>query len=245
MVISTKNLCFSYPGKRVLDNINMQVESGDFIGITGSTGSGKTTLAYCFNGLIPHAVRGKYSGSVKVCGLDTLKHKISELARLVGLVFQDPDWQLFSLSVKEEIAFGLLNLHMENIEKRTREAIRLVGLEGYSATEPYKLSQGQKQKLCIASVLAMEPEVIVLDEPTSALDHRSTMNIYRILEQLNKKGKTVIVIEHDTDLLAEYTNKTILMDDGRIVKQGDTREVLSDKRELNKLGVKVPGCFRK
>jgi energy-coupling factor transporter ATP-binding protein EcfA2 len=213
--------------------------------MTGPTGSGKTTLAYCFNGLIPHAVRGRFSGSVSVRGLDTRKHKISELARQVGLVFQDPEWQLFSLSVKEEIAFGLNNLKMKNIEKRVKDAIRSVGLEGYGETEPHKLSQGQKQKLCIASVLAMEPSIIVLDEPTSALDYRSTMNIYAILKRLNKQGKTVIVIEHDTDLLAEYTNRMILMDGGRVVRQGGTEEVLSNKRLLNKLGVKVPGVFRR
>ena len=149
------------------------------------------------------------------------------------------------MSVTEEIAFGLQNLHMDNIERRVKEAIKSVGLEGYGETEPYNLSQGQKQLLCIASVLAMEPSIIVLDEPTSALDHRSTMNIYAILKRLNKQGKTVIVIEHDTDLLAEFTDGMVLMDGGRVIRQDATKKVLSDKKLLNKLGVKVPGVFRR
>jgi len=245
MAIEIKNLNFSYPGKTVLRNISLDIEKADFVGITGSTGSGKTTLAYCFNGLIPNSIRGRFSGSVRVADLDTRKSKISQLAKRVGLVFQDPDWQLFSLSVREEISFGLLNLKMENIEKRVRESIKMVGLEGYEETEPHKISQGQKQKLCIASVLAMEPDIIVLDEPTSQLDYRSTMNIYRILERLNKEGKTVIVIEHNTDLLAAYANKVILLENGRIAKYGPAEQVFSDKKLLEKLGVKVPEVYKK
>ena len=129
MVIETKNLSFSYPGKDVLRGITLGIGKGDFVGITGSTGSGKTTLAYCFNGLIPNSIRGRFSGSVSVCGLDTKKSKISQLARKVGFVFQDPDWQLFSLSVKEEISFGLKNLKMGNIDKRIRESLGMVGLD--------------------------------------------------------------------------------------------------------------------
>jgi len=245
MVIEAKDVCFSYPGKPVLKGINLEIGKKDFVGITGSTGSGKTTMACCFNGLIPHAVRGDFSGTVKVCGLDTKQHKVAELAKTVGMVFQDPDWQLFTLSVREEIAFGLKNLRMGNIEKRTRDALRMVGLEGYEETEPYRLSQGQKQKLCIASVLAMEPEVIILDEPVSQLDYRSMMNVYHILRRLNREGKTIIVIEHNTDLLAEFSGKTMLMDRGQIVRYGETSKVLSEKRMLDRLGVKVPGCLVK
>lgn len=243
MAIQVKNLNFSYPGKTALRNINLNFKRGDFVGITGSTGSGKTTLVYCLNGLIPHAIRGKFSGTVKVDGLDTRKHKISKLAKKVGLVFQDPDWQLFNLSVREEISFGLKNLKMANIEKRIKKAITMVGLQGYEETEPHKLSQGQKQKLCIASVLTMEPDIIVLDEPVSQLDYKSTVNIYQILKQLNKEGKTIITIEHDTDILAKQANKIVLIDNGRIVKQGLTKNVLSQKKLLEKLGIKVPQLF--
>ena len=245
MAIDARNVSFSYPGRAVLRNVSFRIDDGDFVGITGSTGSGKTTLAYCLNGLIPNSIRGRFSGAVSVCGLDTKKHKISELARRVGIVFQDPDWQIFSLSVKDEVAFGLKNLKMDRVEQRVRNALETVGLRGYTDSEPHNLSHGQKQKLCIASVLAMEPEVIVLDEPTSQLDHRSTMNVYGLLKNLNMRGKTIVVIEHDTDLLAEFANRVMLLDNGRIVKNGKTKEVFSDRKLLNRLGVKIPGAGRR
>ena len=245
MVIEAKNLSFSYPGKNVLRDISLDVERADFLGITGSTGSGKTTLAMCFNGLIPKSIKGRFSGTVSVMGSDTRKSKISELARKVGFVFQDPDWQLFSLTVKDEVSFGLENLGMKGIDGRVKESLKMVGLSGFEETEPHKMSQGQKQKLCIASVLAMEPEVIILDEPTSQLDYKSSINIYGILKKLNESGKTVIVIEHNTDHLAEYANKALLLDDGRIAKFGPARTVLGDKKLLDKLGIKVPWVYRK
>jgi len=238
------NVHFSYPGRKVLDNVSINIKDGDFVGITGSTGSGKTTMAYCFNGLIPHAVQGKFRGSVKVAGIETKKTKVASLAKNVGFVFQDPDWQIFSLSVKDEIEFGLKNLKMNNVGKRVSEALKMVGLEGYEESMPHRLSHGEKQKLCIASVLAMEPDIIILDEPASQLDHRSTMNVYGILKKLNNEGKTIIVIEHNTDLIAEYASSVILMDEGRIVGNGKPKAVLSDRKLLNKLGVKIPGVCR-
>jgi energy-coupling factor transport system ATP-binding protein len=244
MVIKVENVSFSYPEREVLRNVSFSVEKGDFVGITGSTGSGKTTLAYTLNGLIPHAVRGRFSGSVEVCGMDTRRHKIPELAGRIGFVFQDPDWQIFSLSVNDEVSFGLRNLGMKDVERRVREALGHVGLTGYGDSMPHKLSHGQKQNLCIASVLAMEPEIIVLDEPTSQLDHRNTLNVYGTLKRLNKEGKTIIVIEHDTDLLYEYATRILMIEKGRIVKAGKSGEVFSDGKLLKRLGIKMPGGCR-
>lgn len=240
MEINAEGVSFSYPGRKVLRNVSFRIKHGDFVGITGSTGSGKTTLAYCFNGLIPHSIRGKFSGTVTVDGKDTRKSKVSKMATKVGFVFQDPEWQIFSLSVNDEVAFGLKNLRMDRIDTRVKEALHMVGLEGRDETLPYNLSQGQKQKLCIASVIAMEPEIIVLDEPTSQLDYRSTMNIYGILKELNRKGKTIIVIEHNTDMIAKYANSVMVLDDGKLVKNGEPKKVLCDKRLMNRLGIKVP-----
>lgn len=238
--IKVRDLRFSYPGRDVLKGISLDVAAGDFMGITGPTGCGKTTLAYTFNGLIPNAVKGRFFGSVEVFGLDTKKHSIAEMARKIGFVFQDPDWQIFSLSVRDEVEFGLRNLRMGGITERVRTALEQVGLQGYAESLPHKLSHGQKQKLCIASVLAMEPDVIVLDEPTSQLDHKSTLNVYGMLRRLNDEGKTVIVIEHHTELLAEYAGKVLVMDDGRVAKLGSPKEVFRERKLLEKLGVKVP-----
>lgn len=244
MEIKAEGVSFSYPGRKILRNISFRVKHGDFVGITGPTGSGKTTLAYCFNGLIPHSIRGKFSGTVTVDGKDTRKSKISKMATKVGFVFQDPEWQIFSLSLNDEVAFGLKNLKMDRIDERVKEALEMVGLEGNEEMLPYNLSQGQKQKLCIASVLAMEPEIIVLDEPTSQLDYRSTMNIYGILKDLNGKGKTILVIEHDTDMIAKYANRVMVLDDGRLVKNGDPMNVLCDRKLMDRLGIKVPVVCR-
>ncbi|MGP3667671.1 MAG: energy-coupling factor ABC transporter ATP-binding protein [Candidatus Bathyarchaeota archaeon] len=223
-----------------MNEVKFNIEDGDFVGIVGPTGSGKTTLLYCLNGLIPNSIKGEFSGEVLVDGVSTTQCKVSDLAKKVGIVFQDPDWQLFSLTVKDEVAFGLKNLHMDRVEERVKEALKLVGLTGLEDVEPYKLSQGQKQMLCIACVLAMQPKTILLDEPTSNLDYKNTKNIYGLLKKLNHEGRTIVIAEHDTDLLAEYANKVLVISDGKIVKNGLTKEVFSDKVLLEKLGIKIP-----
>jgi len=172
--------------------------------------------------------------------MNTKKHKVAEIARKVGLVFQDPEWQIFSLTVEDEIEFGIKNLGLSGTKKRVTNALELVGLKGYENREPHRLSQGQKQKLCVASVIATDPEVIVLDEPTSQLDYKNTKNIHEILKKLNKKGKTVILIEHDTDFLAEYCDRILIMDDGKIIRDDPTKKIFSQVNFLKKLGVKVP-----
>jgi energy-coupling factor transport system ATP-binding protein len=240
MEILIKNLSFSYPNKIVLKNLSFGINDGEFIGLVGPTGCGKTTLALCMNGLIPNSIKGKFSGRVLVDGLNTRKHKVSELAKKVGLVFQNPDWQIFNLTVEDEVAFGLKNLGFDNIEKRVRDSLDIVGLNGFEKRDPQTLSQGQKQKLCVASVIATDPNIIVLDEPTSQLDYKNTVNIHEILKELNEKGKTIFMIEHDTDFLAEYADRVFIMNEGKIVKNGKTDEVFSQVRFLKKLGVKVP-----
>jgi len=240
MEIKVERVNFSYPGKRVLKDIDLNVESGEFIGLVGPTGCGKTTLAYCLNGLIPNSIRGKFSGNVFIDGMNTREHKVPEIARKVCLVFQDPDWQIFSLTVKDEIEFGIKNLGLSGTRKRVKQALELVGLKEYENREPHRLSQGQKQKLCVASVIATDPKIIVLDEPTSQLDYKNTKNIHEILKKLNRKGKTIILIEHDTDFLAEYCNRVLIMDDGKIIKDGSIDRVFSRVNFLKRLGVKVP-----
>jgi len=192
------------------------------------------------NGLIPNSIKGKFSGHVIVDNLDTSEYRVSEIAKKVGLVFQDPDWQIFNVSVKDEIEFGLKNLKLDKIKSRTKNALRMVGLNGKENEDPQKLSQGQKQKLCIASILAMNPEIIVLDEPTSQLDYKNTRMIHDILKKLNNNGKTIFLIEHDTDFLAEYCNRIFIMNNGKIVKNGAPRKVFSGVNLLKRLGIKIP-----
>jgi len=240
MGIIVENLNFSYPGQKVLKNVNFSIDNGEFVGLVGPTGCGKTTLAYCLNGLIPNSIRGKFSGKVLIDDLDTSKHNVSEIARKVGLVFQDPDWQIFNLTVRDEVSFGIKNLKLDKLEERIKDALKIVGLTKLEDRDPNKLSQGQKQKLCIASVLAPNPDYIVLDEPTSQLDYKNTKKIHDILKRLNRKGKNIMLIEHDTDFLAEYCDRVLIMNDGRIVRDDITRKVFSNDKFLKKLGIKIP-----
>jgi energy-coupling factor transport system ATP-binding protein len=244
MGIEVENLSFSYPNRKVLKNINFKIENSEFVGLVGPTGCGKTTLVYCLNGLIPNSIRGKFSGKVTVEGLSTTEHKVSEIARNVGLVFQDPDWQIFNLTVKDEVAFSLKNLKINKIEKRIKNALKIVGLNGYENEDPNKLSQGQKQKLCIASVIATEPKVIILDEPTSQLDYKNTEIIHKILKKLNKMGTTILIIEHDTDWIAEYVDKVLIMNGGKIIDEGLPKKIFSKTKILKKLGIKIPRLCR-
>ncbi len=244
MGIEVENVSFSYTDRKVLKDVNFKIEDGEFVGLVGSTGCGKTTLAYCLNGLIPNSIRGKFSGKVTVEGLSTKEHEVSEIARNVGLVFQDPDWQIFNLTIKDEVAFSLKNLKLDKIEKRIKNALNIVGLNGYENEDPNKLSQGQKQKLCIASVIVNEPRIIILDEPTSQLDYKNTEIIHKILKKLNKMGTTVLIIEHDTDWIAEYADRVLIMNDGRIVDDGPTYKIFSKVKLLKKLGIKIPRLCR-
>jgi energy-coupling factor transporter ATP-binding protein EcfA2 len=244
MEIVVENLNFSYSNKRILKNINFKIKSGEFVGLVGHTGCGKTTLAYCLNGLIPNSISGKFSGQVKIDGLDSRKNKVSEIAKKVGFVFQDPDWQIFSLTLRDEVEFGLNNLGLKNVKKRVKNALKTVNLDGRENEEPNQLSQGQRQKLCIASILATDPELIILDEPTSQLDFRNSKNIHEILKKLNKEGKTIFLIEHDTDFLSEYCDRILVMNDGKIIKDDKTKKVFSDIKLLKKIGIKIPRCFK-
>jgi len=232
---------FSYEkGSRQLTNINIQINKGAFLGITGVNGSGKTTFTLLMNGLIPQQIKGSFKGNVYIDGINSREKPVSYFAKSVGLVFQNPDFMLFNLTVKEEIEFGLKNLQLEKHKERISKALKTISMAGYERRDPQTLSLGQKQKICLAAVLAQDPDYIVLDEPTAMLDYRSAVNLYKLLQSLNEQGKTIIIVEHDTDFLNEYTDQVIVLNQGRIALKGKTKTIFSDTKKLEKIGIKIP-----
>jgi energy-coupling factor transporter ATP-binding protein EcfA2 len=243
-VIETKGLSYTYPGgtKPSISDVSMRVEKGDFVLITGPSGCGKTTLCRCFNGLIPHFYQGELKGEIIVSGKDVTKHQTSEMAKYVGLVFQNPENQLFALSIEKDVAFGLENLGVsrEEMRKRVDWALNLTGIYDLRERSPHEVSGGQQQRVAIAAVLAMQPEIIVLDEPTSFLDPLSAEKIFEVIHDLNQRlGITVVLVEHRLDLTARYANHIIIMDQGRVYSDGETREVL-DNEKTRLVGVGIP-----
>lgn len=239
--IDIRSVSFHYHDTpEILTDISIHISAGDFIGITGVNGSGKSTLTYLLNGIIPHSVSGKLSGKVFVDGTDTQKHPVSFFAQKVGMVFQNPDFSLFNLTVEEEISFGLRNKRTHIDKKKISSILERVGLGGFESRDPQSLSFGEKQKVSIASVLALDVMYIVLDEPTAMLDYKSSVALYELLRTLNDDGKTIITIEHDTDFLWSYTKHTAIMNNGKIEKYGKTKTILSQRRLLSELGIKRP-----
>ncbi len=247
-IIETRNLTYTYPSrtKPSITDVSIEIQRGGFVLITGPSGCGKTTLCRCFNGLIPHFYQGEQKGEVIVAGFKVNEQPIHELAKHVGLVFQNPENQLFALSVEKDVAFGLENLGVPRQEMRRRVdwALRLAGIYDLKERAPHELSGGQKQRVAIASVLAMQPELIVLDEPTSFLDPLGAKKIFEVIHDLNKNlGITVVLIEHRLDLTAGYADHIIIMERGKIVLDGDPREILSSE-EAKLIGVGIPKSTR-
>jgi energy-coupling factor transporter ATPase len=243
-VIETKNVTYTYPGstKPSIRDVSIKIEKGEFTLITGPSGCGKTTLCRCFNGLIPHFYQGELKGEITVEGLNVAKQAIHELARHVGLVFQNPENQLFALSVEKDVAFGLENLGVprEEMRKRVNWALQLAGIYDLRERAPHELSGGQQQRAAIASVLAMQPEVIVLDEPTSFLDPLGAKKIFEVIYDLNRKlGLTIILVEHRLDLTAKYASHIIILDDGKVVLDGEPHQILNSE-ETRLIGVGIP-----
>jgi energy-coupling factor transporter ATPase len=247
-IIETRKLTFTYTGstKPSIENASISIEKGEFALITGPSGCGKTTLCRCFNGLIPHFHPGEMTGEIVVAGLNVADHVTTELAKHVGLVFQNPENQLFALSVEKDVAFGLENLGMSRDEMRRKVDSALKVTEIYDLREkpPHELSGGQQQRVAIASVLAMEPEVIVLDEPTSFLDPLSAKKIFEVIYDLNKKlGMTVVLVEHRLDLTARYADHLIIMDCGKVMFDGEPRRILASE-ETRLMGIGIPKATR-
>jgi energy-coupling factor transporter ATPase len=247
-IIETKNLTYTYQGaeKPSIKDVSIKIEKSEFVLITGPSGCGKTTLCRCFNGLIPHFYQGELKGEITVAGLKVPEHPIYELAKHVGLVFQNPENQLFALSVEKDVAFGLENLGFsrEEMRKRVDWALKLTGIYELRDRAPTELSGGQQQRVAIASVLAMQPEVIVLDEPTSFLDPLGAKKIFEVIRELNRQfGITIVLVEHRLDLTAKYADHIIIMENGEVVLDGEPHEVLNSE-EARLIGVGIPKATR-
>ncbi|MDK2982649.1 ATP-binding cassette domain-containing protein [Thermococcus sp. 101 C5] len=244
-MIRVEELSFKYAGAKEysLRDISFRVKKGEFLGVLGASGSGKSTLCLTFNGIIPHSIRGDFEGNVFVKGYNTREASVAELSKIVGLVLQNPDSQLFNMTVEEEVAFALENLGLdaEEIKRRIHWALKITGLEGLEKEFPPNLSGGQKQRLVIASVLAVKPEVLVLDEPTSQLDPIGREQVLSLITLLNKEqGITIVLVEHNTEYLFDFADRIIVLDRGEVVMEGKPREVFEEADYLRKLGIKIP-----
>lgn len=244
-LIEVTNLKYRYPHTEslALDGIDFQVEKGQFIGIAGENKAGKSTLCQAFAGLVPTMFRGAYGGKLLIDGVEAAKTPIAELCQKVGLVFQNPFNQLSGAkdTVFEEIAFGLQNLGIprDEILKRVEENLKLLDIEEYRDRNPFDLSGGQTQRVAIASILAMEPKVIVLDEPTSQLDPQGSEEVFRVVDKLAKTGITIIMVEQKMEKLATYCDKILLLHKGKQIAY-DTPERIFSRNDLEELGVKPP-----
>lgn len=241
-MINIKGLSFFYNDSKepALNNINLHVNKGEFVGVIGPTGAGKSTLSLCLNGVIPHFQRGAFYGEVKVDGKDTVENDCTSLAYSLGSVFQDPEAQIVSSVVEDEIAFGLENLNIprDEMESRITESLEMAGILSLRYSSTTQLSGGQKQRVAIAAAIALRPKILVLDEPTSELDPQGSQDIFNILKKLNTDYNiTIIVIEQKIQLLTEYCNRLTVLDKGAIILDGDVRTVLSNQDILEKIGV--------
>jgi len=230
--IEFQNVTFHYEGSNTpaLKNINLTIEPGEIILITGPSGSGKTTLCSCINGLVPHFHEGRIEGDVLVKGYNTKKARIGGLASLVGMVFQDPESQLVTSSVADEVAFGPENFGVarDEINARVKAALKATRLDGYEEREPYNLSGGEQQACVIASVYALQPEIYVMDEPLANLDPAGRAQVLRlIIEVAKKRGKTLVIVEHALEEVIPLVDRIMVMHQGEIVRDGKVEDVLS------------------
>jgi len=240
--LSMRDVRFKYARSEewALDGVTLDIEKGEFVSILGSNSSGKSTLCMLTNGLAPHALQGTLEGSVEVFGRQTLGLSVAELATKVGIVFQEPDSQLFCMSVEEEVAFGPENLAVprEEIRARVDWALALVGMRGYNDRSPFSLSGGQKQRVAIAAALSMRPEMLVLDEPAYALDPLGRMELYSVLRDLRQDyGMTIVLAERDSEEAVAFSDRILLMKHGRIVDSGMPRDFAQEPDRLRAVGV--------
>lgn len=240
IVLETTDLNYVYhDGTHALKDINLKIRKGEKVAVMGPNGAGKSTLFLHFNGLIEAS-----SGLVKVCGKTITKDKelLSEIRQKVGIVFQNPNDQLFAPSVEEDVAFGPMNLGLsfDEVKQRTREALKMVGMEGYEKKAPYHLSGGQQKRVAIAGIIAMKPEIIILDEPTAGLDPQGVDEVLAIIDKLHEDGISILISSHDVELINEFAEKIFVLKKGRVIEKGTPEEIFSNHEILEEAHLKPP-----
>jgi energy-coupling factor transport system ATP-binding protein len=247
-VIDIKDYTWKYlhTESPALNNIDLSIEEGSFVGIIGPNGAGKTTLAYSMDGLIPGQYNGIKKGTVNVFGKEVESYNKGELQQVVGVVFSDPEAQFTAMTVEDELVFGMENigLTIQEIRERLEWVTELTGLTDLLLKPPYEISGGQKQRVALAAVLAMKPKLLILDEPTSMLDPVSRKMIFEVLKKLKTdEDSTIVVIEHSLENLIPLADQMILMADGEIILQENTREFFNNSDLLLEKGVYPPGVL--
>jgi len=245
--ITFYNFYFRYKGNDTysLNNINLKIAGNKFILLAGETASGKTTLIRCMNGLIPQFYPGYYKGYIEIAGKNTETTSIADLSTEVGIVFQDPENQLIAMNVEHEIAFGLENIGMspEKIREKIQESARITEIEHLLDKAPFELSGGEQQRVAIASILVLEPKVLILDEPTAQLDPYMAKKIIYLLKEIqNEKSMTIIISEHRLDLVLPLVDEIILLKEGWVIEHDDREKVINGTN-FHELGINKPVIY--
>lgn len=232
-VIELRDLTYTYPitQEPALRGITLDLEEGQFLAVVGPNGAGKSTLCYTLAGFVPHFFKGKLEGQVRIGGIDTQQANLNDVVQKVGLVFQNPFNQISGskFTVYEEIAFGLENRGMPRDQMRERidRTLELTGIQDLGDRSPYALSGGQQQRVALASILALQPSILVLDEPTSQLDPIGTREVFQVIKNMSRQGMTIVMAEHKVEWVAEFADRVLALSDGEMLMLGSPQEVLT------------------
>ncbi len=244
-IITLRDVSYKYPrtNEWVLKNLNLEIEKGDFVAVLGGNGAGKTTFCQLLNGVIPHSHGGQLLGDVHVAGLSTKEYSVAGLSTKVGMVLEDPETQIFTTRVFDEVAFGQENLQWpaQKIQKNVNHALSVVRLQDFAGEHPSALSGGQKQRLAVAAAIAMQPDILVLDEPTSQLDPIGTSEVFDVLEELKETHNiTVVMATHKGEEVARVANKALVIKNGKIAAYDTPHHIFKQEQLLRDNWIRPP-----
>jgi energy-coupling factor transport system ATP-binding protein len=234
-MIRFENVSFKYESELTISDVSFHIKKGEFVAVIGSNGAGKTTVSKLINGIYKPCL-----GNVIVNGKNTKTARTSELAKSIGFLFQNPDRQICRNTIREEILFGLKNVLSDHVKimKRCDETLSNFGFVG--SKDPFSLSRGERQRIALASVLAIKPEILVLDEPTTGLDYRECMQIMEIIKELNGQGATVVMISHDMEIVQDFAQRVLVMGSGKLMADGEKSKVFLDTELMKAASVRPP-----